>query len=138
MSKYIDIPNDPLYSFGYGLSYSKVKYSNLRLSSKELEMTDNLIASIDVTNMSDRNTTEVVQMYIQDKFASVVQPVKSLKGFERVTLNPNETKTVNFEINKKMLSFYGLDNKLTVEPGAFNIFIGPNSDVEDFATFNLK
>ncbi|WP_334352658.1 beta-glucosidase BglX [Companilactobacillus sp. HBUAS56257] len=138
MSKYIDIPNDPLYSFGYGLSYSKVKYSNLRLSSKELEMTDNLIASIDVTNMSDRNTTEVVQMYIQDKFASVVQPVKSLKGFERVTLNPNETKTVNFEINKKMLSFYGLDNKLTVEPGEFNIFIGPNSDVEDFATFNLK
>lgn len=139
MSKYLDIPNDPLYSFGYGLSYSKVSYDNLRLSSKEMNgESDKIVATIDLQNKSNVDTTETIQLYLQDKFASIVQPVKELKGFKRVNLKANEQKNVSFDITSDMLKFYGPDNKLTIEPGEFNVFVGPNSDTDQYDSFELK
>lgn len=137
MSRYIDIPNDPLYSFGYGLSYNQVKYGDVKLSSDSMEEDDEITATVTLTNESDCEGIETAQLYIRDVFASVVQPVKSLKGFKKVHLDPNETKDVSFTISKDMLEFYGTENKLIAEPGKFNVFVGPNSDIDTYVSFNL-
>ena len=118
-SNYIDIHNTPLYPFGYGLTYTSFSYS-------DITMNDNT-ANITITNTGKREGTEVVQLYIQDPDAYVARPVKELKGFERLTLQPGESKTVSFEINKQMLSYYDYNGNLTFEPGSFNIMIGPDS-----------
>ena len=118
-SNYIDIHNTPLYPFGYGLTYTSFSYS-------DITMNDNT-ANITITNIGKREGTEVVQLYIQDPDAYVARPVKELKGFERITLQPGESKTVSFEINKQMLSYYDYNGNLTFEPGSFNIMIGPDS-----------
>lgn len=124
VSKYLDSPNDPLFSFGYGLSYSQVEYATLKLSSETMHETLNV--SIKVTNVSKRATTETVQLYVQDVTGSVVRPVKELKTFQKVKLEPGEAKEVDFLLNRNELKFYTKDGTFAAEPGEFIVFVGPN------------
>lgn len=118
-SNYLDVTNDPLYPFGYGLSYTTFDYSNITLTGR--------IASITVSNTGQREAVEVVQLYIHDILASVSRPVKELKGFQRISLKAGESKTVTFEITDDMLKFYNYNLQHVLEPGEFEIMIGPNS-----------
>lgn len=136
-SKYLDVSNYPLYPFGYGLSYSQFNYSDITLGSNKMAPADTLTASVTVTNTSKRAGTEVVQLYIRDMVGSITRPVKELKGFQPITLEPGETKTVAFKITLDDLKFYNSDLKYGAEPGDFKVFIGTNSrDVKE-ANFTL-
>lgn len=126
-SKYLFTPVTPLYPFGYGLSYTKYEYSNLKLNSKKIKKDDVLEISVDIKNTGDREGTEIVQLYICDKVASVTRSVKELKAFKRVTIKPDETETVSFELNPEQLSFYNIDMKKIIEPGEFEVMVGTNS-----------
>lgn len=126
-SNYLDVRNDPLYPFGYGLSYTTFSYSDLQLSATEMSPTGSVEASVTVTNTGNVDATEIVQLYIRDLVASVSRPVKELKGFERITLKAGESKNVTFAITPEMLKFYNYDLKYVLEPGDFNIMVGPNS-----------
>jgi beta-glucosidase len=137
-SHYTDEANSPLYPFGYGLSYTKFEYSNLRLSNATLSGNGTITASIDLRNAGKVAGKEVVQLYIRDLFASSTRPVKELKGFELVTLNPGETRTVSFTINKKLLEFYTANGKWETEPGDFKLFIGGSSDAKNEASFQFN
>ncbi len=119
---------EPQYPFGYGLSYTTFKYSNLRLSGKKLKMDDTLVITVDITNTGDRAGKEVVQLYISDLYAQISPPVKRLRGFEKIYLEPGETKTVTFRIAPEDLAFVGLDNKWVVEPGEFVVHIADLSE----------
>lgn len=127
VSKYLDCPNEPLFPFGYGLSYSKVAYSDMHA-----EAADGVIrARVTVTNESQIPVRETVQLYVHDLFASVVRPVKELKGFQQVELLAGESRTVEFEVTKDMLKFYNDKMEYVFEPGEFEVMIGCNSrDVE--------
>ena len=124
---YVSETTQPLYKFGYGLSYSNFSYSNLKLSSDKINPDGTVTASVDVTNTGKVKGDEIVQMYIHQKVASVTRPVMELKGFERISLAAGETKTVNFTIDKSKLSFWDYNMKYTVEPGEFEIMIGKSS-----------
>jgi beta-glucosidase len=124
---------DPLWNFGFGLSYTSFDYSNLRLNSNEITANDVLEISIDVKNTGKLSGKEVAQLYISDLYGSVSRPNKQLKGFEKIELMPGEIKTITFKINRDHLSFIGLDNKRIVEPGEFLITVGSNT-----AKFTLK
>lgn len=137
-SNYLDIDNEPLYPFGYGLSYTTFRYGTLRLSGNSMDKNGKLTASIDITNTGNCDGSEVVQMYIRDLVGSVSRPVKELKGFERVTLKKGETKTVTFEVNEELLRFYNSQLEFVSEPGDFELMIGPNSRDVQTATFTLK
>lgn len=126
-SNYLDVRNDPLYPFGYGLSYTTFSYSDLQLSATEMSPTGSVEASVTVTNTGNVDATESVQLYIRDFVASVSRPVKELKGFERITLKAGESKNVTFTITPEMLKFYNYDLKYVLEPGDFSIMVGPNS-----------
>lgn len=126
-SRYRDVPNDPLYPFGYGLSYSTFEYANLSLSTDKLKKTDSLRVSIDVTNTSSVDGEEVVQLYLRDLVAIVTRPVKELKDFQKVMIKARETKTLTFTLDVNDLSFYTADLKWVAEPGTFNIMVGGNS-----------
>ena len=126
-SNYLDVRNDPLYPFGYGLSYTTFSYSDLQLSATEMSPTGSVEASVTVTNTGNVDATEIVQLYIRDLVASVSRPVKELKGFERITLKAGESKNVTFTITPETLKFYNYDLKYILEPGDFNIMVGPNS-----------
>ena len=126
-SNYLDVRNDPLYPFGYGLSYTTFSYSDLQLSATEMSPTGSVEASVTVTNSGKVDATEIVQLYIRDLVASVSRPVKELKGFERITLKAGESKNVTFIITPEMLKFYNYDLKYVLEPGDFSIMVGPNS-----------
>ncbi len=126
-SMYLDSPNTPLFPFGHGLSYSKFAYSNLKLSSTKLNSKAPIKASVEVQNTSDRPGEEVVQLYTRDVVASVARPVKELKGFQRIALAAGEKKTVEFEVKADDLRFWNGDMKYVTEPGAFKLWIGPNS-----------
>ena len=140
-SKYIDLLSSPLYPFGYGLSYTKFKYSDIKVLNNRLLSTDELVVSVNVKNTGKRGGDEVVQLYIRDLVGSVTRPVKELKGFQRVALEAGEQKTVQFRVPVQELSFYDSDMKYTVEPGDFSVMIGGNS-VEglttDFKVVSLK
>ena len=127
-SKYLDIPWTPLYPFGFGLSYTTFAYKNLRLSTDQMRAGDTLGVSVDVANTGSRTGEEVVQLYIRDDVASVAQPVKALKGFERVTLAAGETKTVRFKVSPEALALYDSTLRRVVEPGAFTIYVGGSSE----------
>jgi beta-glucosidase len=127
-SKYLDISNSPLYAFGHGLSYTKFELSNLKLDQKTIRPDGTLTVSVDVTNVGDRDGTEVVQLYIRDLVGSITRPVKELKGFERVALNRGEKKTVTFRLTKEHLGFYNLQNKFVVEPGDFKVWVAQSSE----------
>lgn len=123
-SHYIDESNDPLYPFGYGLSYTEFDYSDLQIDSSDNE---NIKISVSVENTGDVAGEEVVQLYIRDLVASVVRPVKELKGFQKIMLQPGESKTVQFTLTDEELGFYNNIGKFLVEPGNFNVMVGTNS-----------
>lgn len=135
-SNYLDVRNDPLYPFGYGLSYTTFSYSDLQLSATEMSPTGSVEAYVTVTNTGNVDATEIVQLYIRDLVASVSRPVKELKGFERITLKAGESKNVTFTITPEMLKFYNYDLKYVLEPGDFSIMVGPNS--RDLKTAKLR
>lgn len=126
-SHYGDVSNEPLYQFGYGLSYTTFKYENIKLSSNKISKNGSLIVSFKLTNTGKYEGKEVVQMYIRDLFASVTRPVKELKGFEMVNLKPQESKEVSFTIDAKTVQFYTANNKWEAEVGDFKVFIGGSS-----------
>ncbi len=126
-SRYLDLPSSPLYPFGFGLSYTTFEFGNLKLSSETIRPADTLIVTVNVKNTGKRKGDEVAQLYIRDLVASVTRPVRELKGFERITLDPGETKTVTFKLSPKELGFYNQQMKFAVEPGKFKIWVGPNS-----------
>lgn len=137
-SNYLDVSNDPLYPFGFGLSYSKFDYSDVKLSSTQVDTNGELTASVTVTNKSKVDGAEVVQLYIRDVVGSVTRPVKELKGFEKVFIKAGESKTVNFKITPEMLKFYDYDLNFVFEPGDFDVMIGGNSRDVKNARFTLK
>ncbi|HQZ73868.1 MAG TPA: beta-glucosidase BglX [Chitinophagaceae bacterium] len=126
-SNYLDVSNDPVYPFGYGLSYTSFSYSDIKLSSASLKGNQSLTASVTVTNSGKYDGKEVVQLYIRDMVGSVTRPVKELKGFQKIDLKAGETKTVTFNITPNDLKFYNYDLKFDWEPGEFQIMIGGNS-----------
>ena len=136
-SQYLDIPNEPLYPFGYGLSYTSFAYSGVTLDRSSLHKGETLRASIRVTNTGTRTGTETVQLYIQDVAGSVTRPVRELKGFRKLTLAPGESGQVAFDITEQMLRFYTISGDYASEPGTFRVFIGPDSRAEQQAQFTL-
>ena len=126
-SNYLDVSNEPLYPFGYGLRYTTFSYGDLKLNDTTLKGNQTLTASITVTNNGSRDGKEVVQLYIRDLVGSVTRPVKELKGFQKIDLKAGETKTVTFRITPEDLKFYNYDLKYVWEPGDFEIMIGGNS-----------
>jgi beta-glucosidase len=127
---HLDAGYTPLFAFGYGLSYAEFGYSNLKLSESELAIGDTLAVSAEVTNRGNMAAEEVVQLYIRDLVGNVTRPVKELKGFKRVRIDPGETITVRFELQTDNLAFYGRDNRLVTEPGDFHVWIGGSSETE--------
>jgi beta-glucosidase len=118
---------DALYPFGYGLSFTDFSYSNLKLSAAKIKAGQSAEITVDVTNTGKVKGDEIVQLYLSDKTTLVVRPVKELKSFERITLDPGQTKTVKFIIDPSMLSFWDADMKFNVKPGEFEIMIGKSS-----------
>jgi beta-glucosidase len=137
-SKYLDIPNTPLYPFGYGLSYTNFQLTNLRLSARQIAPTGTLNVSVDIQNTGSRDGTEVVQLYIRDLVGSLTRPVKELKGFQRVSLKAGEKRTVTFTLKPEQLGFYNAANKFTVEPGDFKVWVGQNSASGLEADFTVR
>lgn len=126
-SHYMDSPNEPMYPFGYGLSYTSFEYSNLKLSSDGFAKDGSITVSIDLKNKGSVTGIETVQLYIRDLFASVVRPVRELKDFQQVELKAGESKTLSFQITEKSIGFYNNDGKWIVEPGDFKVFVGGSS-----------
>lgn len=124
-SRYVDIPNAPLYSFGYGLTYTTFEYANLKLSSETIR--GKLEISADITNSGKRAGNELVQLYVRDLVGSLTRPVRELKGFQRVVLKPGETRRVNFTLTEESLAFIRADGTKGIEPGKFHVWIAPNS-----------
>lgn len=137
-SFYLDSGKDPLYPFGFGLSYSTFEYSNLILSATSIPMGGELTAKVTVKNTSKVDGTEVVQLYVRDLVGSIVRPVKELKGFQRVELKAGESKTVEFKLTTDDLAFYGKDFVKKAETGDFNLWIGPSSKDGLKAEFAIK
>lgn len=125
--EYVDASNKPLYPFGYGLSYTQFQFANLRLSQPTLAADETVQISADVTNVGSRAGDEVVQLYVQDLFASVTRPVQELKGFKRLHLAPGETKTVTFTLAASQLGFYNQAMEFIVEPGTVRLMVGNSS-----------
>jgi len=117
----------PLYPFGFGLSYTSFSFKNVRLEKKKISARGSTRVLVDLTNTGKRRGAEVVQMYIRDCVSSVTRPVKELKGFQKISLQPGETQTVALEITSESLAFYDINMKFTVEPGEFEIMIGNSS-----------
>ena len=136
-SGYADVENSPLYPFGFGLSYTNFKYSNLTIDSSELDYNSKINISVKIENTGFFTGKEVAQLYIRDIVGSIARPMKELKGFEIIELAPGESKVVNFEIDSSLLEFYTYENKWEAEVGKFHAFIGTNSDVSDFKEFHL-
>ena len=126
-SKYIDLPWTPLFPFGYGLSYTKFRISNPQLSTPRIDINGKLTVSVEVENVGRRAGDEVVQVYIRDPVATMTRPVKELKGFQRVTLQPGEKRRVEFTLGHEELAFWNREMRYVVEPGEFKVMIGPNS-----------
>lgn len=138
VSAYIDLKNSPKFPFGYGLSYTKFNYSDLKLSSVKMKNTETIKVSFQLSNVGKVAGEEVVQLYLQDKFGSVVRPVLELKDFQKVNLNAGESKTIEFTIDKEKLSFYNSTLAWVAEPGDFEVMIGTSSaDIKLKSSFEL-
>ncbi len=127
-SDYIDVVNAPLYYFGYGLSYGSVKYSDLQVSDLQPSMGDKIKVSVNITNTSSRDVRETAQLYIHDLYASITRPVMELKGFEQVDIKAGQTVRVEFTLDTRDMGYYGSDLRYVVDPGAFDIMVGPSAD----------
>ena len=136
-SKYLDVPWTPLFPFGHGLSYTTFSYDNLRLSAPTIRMADTLTVSVDVANSGDRAGDEVVQLYVQDEVASVTRPLMQLKGFNRITLQPGQRRTLTFTLRSDDLAFYDAAGRRVVESGFFKVFVGTSSASVREARFEL-
>jgi beta-glucosidase len=131
-SVYLDIPNTPLYPFGYGLSYTQFSYSDISLDKNILRPNGSITATVTVSNTGSRDGEEIVQLYVRDLVGSITRPVKELKGFEKIFLKTGESKTVHFSVSPDMLAFHRADMSYGWEPGDFKLFIGGNSrDVKE-------
>jgi beta-glucosidase len=138
-SRHRDIPScSPLYVFGYGLSYTTFQVSNLQLSSSTVSHNESLTASVSVTNTGSRKGDDVVQLYIHDPVASISQPVRRLRGFERVTLNPGETRRVTFTLDRNDFGFYDERGTFVVEPGQIDVYAGDSSSAELVQSFTVQ
>jgi beta-glucosidase len=136
-SNYIDERNEPLFPFGFGLSYTTFDYSNLKTSSEKMNFEEKIRVYVDITNIGDFDGQEVVQLYIRDLVGSVTRPVKELKGFQKIFLKKGEKKTVTFEISLEELKFYNSELKYLAEPGKFQVFIGTDSSTDENVSFEL-
>ncbi len=137
-SHYVDVDKTPLYPFGHGLSYTSFEYSDLKLNASTFSISDEVQVSVTVTNTGKVEGKEVVQLYIRDLVGSITRPVKELKAFEMITLQPGVSKTVNFVLNKEALGFYNNDGKYVIESGDFKVFLGGSSDTVLEADFTLE
>lgn len=137
-SNYIDERNDPLFPFGYGLSYTQFSYSAPQLSQQQMSVNDSITVAVSITNTGDFDGQEVVQMYIRDLVGSSTRPLKELKGFEKIKIAKGETKTVQFVISADDLKFYNSDLVWVAEPGEFEVFIGGSSATQNKTSFTLK
>jgi beta-glucosidase len=137
-SKYLDVPNDPLFPFGFGLSYTTFEYGPVSLSAKSMAMNGKLRATVTVSNTGHFDGHETVQLYLRDVTASVNRPLQELRGFKKIFLRKGEQQEVNFEISVSDLKFYDSNMQYVAEPGEFRVQIGPNSrDVQE-VSFSLK
>jgi beta-glucosidase len=125
---YVDLPGQPLFPFGYGLSYTKFEYTNLRIAPQTIAPDGSVSIQVDVQNVGGRKGDEVVQLYMHNGVRTVIQPVKELKGFKRITLEPNEKKTISFSLNRSDVSFLDAHLKNVVEPGSVDVLIGSSSE----------
>ena len=137
-SHYSDVEKTPLYPFGYGLSYTTFEYSNLKINKKSFPKGEKIEVSVDLKNTGKVTGKEVAQLYLQDEFASVVRPVKELKGFEMIELKAGETKTITFTLTDAELGFYNNQNEFVVEPGTFKVMVGGSSDANLTTQFNVN
>jgi len=137
-SNYLDVDNDPLYPFGYGLSYTNFQYSNITLSAPTMGQDGSVTAMVTVTNTGKYDGAEVVQLYIRDLVGSITRPVKELKGFDKIFLKAGESKTVSFKITPELLRFYDYELNFVAEPGDFDIMIGGSSQSVKTAHLSLK
>ena len=136
-SNYIDIDNEPLYPFGFGLSYTTFSYSDVALDKTSMTDKGELTATVTVTNTGKRDGAEVVQLYIRDLVGSVTRPVKELKGFEKIFLKAGESKKVSFKITPELLKFYNYNLDFVCEPGDFEVMIGRSCRDVKKAAFKL-
>ena len=134
---HLDTCFTPLFPFGFGLSYAWFEYSNIRTSAREIELGDTVTISAELTNRGDVAGHEVAQLYTRDLVASITRPVKELKGFRRVHLEPGQTVTVEFDLHTDDLAFYGRDMRRTVEPGEFHVWIAGSSDADLRTEFRI-
>jgi beta-glucosidase len=138
LSKYIDVDVTPEYNFGFGLSYTQFEYSNLRLSARTLMKEKPLTVSATITNRGKRAGDEIVQLYIHQRTASVAQPVRELKGFERIHLMPGESTEVKFTLAAESLMFHNPHGRPVIEPGAFDLWVAPDSAGGLHESFTLQ
>jgi beta-glucosidase len=139
VSRHRDIPScAPLFAFGHGLSYTTFEVSDLRLSSSTVSKNGSLRASVTVTNTGRRKGDEVVQLYLHDPVASISQPVRRLRGFERVTLNPGASRTITFTLDKSDFGLYDNRGKLVVEPGQIDVYAGNSSSAAMMQSFTVR
>ncbi len=136
-SNYLDVRNEPLFPFGYGLSYTTFEYSNLKLNSNQMTMDGSIEVSVDVKNNGHYDGKEVVQLYTRDVVGSVTRPVKELKGFQKIALKKGETKTVTFKLTVDDLKFYNYSLDFVAEPGMFEVFVGTDSTTSLSTQFEL-
>ena len=134
---HLDAGDRPLFPFGFGLSYASFEYAGLRLGTHELRIGDSMSVRVDVTNRGGMAADEVVQLYVRDLVGNVTRPVRELKGFRRIRLDPGQTGTVEFVLHSDELAFFGRDNTLIVEPGEFHLWVGGSSEADLRATFRL-
>lgn len=127
-TNYVDLPHTPRYCFGHGLSYTQFSYSNLTLSQKEIEPFGTIEIKVDIENVGTRTGDEVVQLYIGDLYASMARPVKELAGFDRITLQPKEKKTVVFQLKASQMAFLDTDMRWKIEKGSFSVEVGSSSE----------
>jgi beta-glucosidase len=136
-SNYLDERNEPLFPFGFGLSYTTFDYSNLKISSDKMNASEKLKVTVDVTNTGNYDGKEIVQLYIRDLVGSVTRPVRELKNFQKITLKKGEKQTVSFDITAEDLKFYNSDLQFVAEPGQFDVFVGTNSNADKKVSFEL-
>jgi beta-glucosidase len=145
VSRYIDVPNDALFPFGYGLTYTSFSFSDVKISKSSVALAQALAnrrtplveATATVTNTGNRAATDVVQCYVRNLGASIEQPVRSLKGFKRVTLAPGESKQVSFDLGFNELSFFNLESEATIEATHYTVWIGDSSKADQGAHFEV-
>jgi beta-glucosidase len=138
INEYLSMDNKPLWYFGYGLSYTRFRQTNLRLDKNRIKKDGSVKVRVEITNAGKKAGDEIMQMYIRDKVSSVTRPVKELKGFKRVSLKPGETKTVTFVIKPDLLAFHDINMNYVVEPGEFEIMVGNSSRDEDLQKLVLN